>query len=96
MYKATMLYDFHPECFQKACELWEQIVFQKAVKQPGLVQMLLLANNPSALAIGIWENQSQAMAFMETGVFKDFIAASKEMIRQDPIPSQWKVLSCFP
>ena len=92
MYTATMIYKFKADGFDKACELWEKKVLDLASRQPGFVRMQFLVNSPEAMAIGTWEDESNARAFMETGVFKDLMEVLKPYVDGDPKARIWDLL----
>ncbi len=89
MYSATVIYEFREESFEEACLLWEKEVFTLAVKQPGFVRMQFLTAPPRAMAMGTWEDESYARAFMQTGVFKRLLEKMKPMLASDPRPQVW-------
>ena len=70
MYTATMQYQFKDDAFDQACEIWNREILEHAKSQAGFVRMQLLTARPRALAIGTWEDNQHARAFMETGAFK--------------------------
>ncbi len=92
MYTATMNYLFKKESFDGACELWEQKVLGLAAAQPGFVRMQLLVRPPEAMAIGTWEDESYAQAFMQTGVFKDLMETLQPYLETDPKARIWNLL----
>ena len=89
MYTATMLYHFRDDAFDAACEIWNGQVLEHARVQPGFVRMQLLAARPKAMAIGTWEDNQHARAFMETGVFKQLMARLQGMIVEQPQQTIW-------
>ncbi len=89
MYTATMLYTFRDEAFDEACEIWKREILEHAKAQPGFVRMQLLAARPRALAIGTWEEQGHARAFMETGVFKHLMARLQSLVSEQPQQTIW-------
>jgi quinol monooxygenase YgiN len=91
MYTATMLYHFKDETFDFACETWKSEIIEHAKAQPGFIRMQLLVDRPKALAIGTWENNAAARAFMETGVFKRLIAKLQDATTEQPQQSIWEL-----
>jgi quinol monooxygenase YgiN len=89
MYTATMLYHFKPESFAQACEIWKNEILEHAKTQKGFVRMQLLAASPRAMAIGTWEDNLHARAFMETGVFKRLMEKLQTMAAEPPQQSIW-------
>ncbi len=89
MYTATMLYHFKEESFDAACELWRTHVMEHARTRPGFVRMQFLVARPRALAMGTWTDAASARRFMETGVFKNLLAAIKGMVDRSPEQTVW-------
>lgn len=91
MFTATMEYIFKDNKLVEAGEIWENDVLVLAKKQPGFVRMQFLtgADGKRALAIGTWEDKSNAEAFMQTGVFKDLMEKIKDTLEEDPKPLIW-------
>lgn len=90
MYTAVMEYEFLPEHFDEACTIWHDEVIQLATRQTGFVRMQFMVRDGSkALAIGTWENQDAAQAFMRTGVFKQLLAKLSGMLVSQPNPTIW-------
>jgi hypothetical protein len=89
MYTATMLYHFTDEAFGQACEIWKNEILDLAKKQKGFVRMQLLVARPRAMAIGTWEDNLHARAFMETGVFKRLMEKLQSMVTETPQQSIW-------
>lgn len=92
MYTATMTYRFKEEGFDRACKLWEQKILKLAAAQPGFVRMQFLVSPPEAVAIGTWEDESYAQAFMRTGVFKGLMESLRPHIDGDPRSKVWNLL----
>jgi quinol monooxygenase YgiN len=89
MYTATMLYHFKAESFDLACEIWKNEILDHAQSQRGFVRMQFLAARPRAMAIGTWEDNLHARAFMETGVFKKLMDRLQSMVEEQPEQSIW-------
>ncbi len=89
MYTATMLYTFRDESFTQACEIWRDEILEHARTQKGFVRMQLLAARPRALAIGTWEDNLHARAFMETGVFKVLMGKLQSLVSEQPQQTIW-------
>ncbi len=91
MYTATMVYSFKEPSFDAACEIWKNEILEHARSQPGFVRMQLLAARPRAMAIGTWESNQAARAFMETGVFKQLMSRLQPMIDGQPQQTIWEL-----
>jgi len=89
MYTATMLYHFTDDSFDSACETWKNEIIAHARVQPGFVRMQFLVARPKALAIGTWEDNAHARAFMETGVFTRLMARLQGALKEQPQQSIW-------
>jgi hypothetical protein len=89
MYTATMIYHFKDDSFDAACEIWKKEIFEHAKTQPGFVRMQLLVARPKAMAIGTWDDNARARAFMETGVFKRLMGTVQPMMAEQPQQSLW-------
>ncbi|HET6452474.1 MAG TPA: hypothetical protein VFI08_14240 [Spirochaetia bacterium] len=89
MYTATMLYTFRDEVFDQACETWKNEIMEHAKTQKGFVRMQLLAARPRAMAIGTWEDNQSARAFMETGVFKNLMGKLQGLVSEQPQQTIW-------
>jgi quinol monooxygenase YgiN len=89
MYTATMIYHFKDDSFDAACEIWKKEIFEHAKSQPGFVRMQLLVARPKAMAIGTWEDNAHARAFMETGVFKRMVGTVQGMMAEQPQQTVW-------
>jgi hypothetical protein len=89
MYTATMQYQFKAESFDQACEIWKKEILEHAKSQKGFVRMQFLTARPKALAIGTWEDNLHARAFMETGVFKTLMGRLQEMVTGQPEQAVW-------
>ena len=89
MYTATMLYTFKDEAFDQACEVWKEEILEHAKAQEGFVRMQFLAARPRALAIGTWEDNERARAFMETGVFKRLMGKLQALVSEQPQQTIW-------
>ncbi|MDC7232794.1 MAG: hypothetical protein PQJ58_06155 [Spirochaetales bacterium] len=89
MYTATVVYEFREEAFEEACRIWEEEVLVLGQKQPGFVRMQFLTAPPRAMAIGTWEDESCAQAFMQTGVFKTLLEKLKPLLTGEPRPQVW-------
>jgi quinol monooxygenase YgiN len=53
--------------------------------------MQFLAARPRAMAIGTWEDNLHARAFMETGVFKKLMDRLQSMVEEQPQQSIWEL-----
>jgi quinol monooxygenase YgiN len=84
-----MLYHFKDEAFDLACEIWKNEILDHARAQRGFVRMQLLAARPRAMAIGTWEDNLHARAFMETGVFKRLMERLQTMVAEQPQQTIW-------
>jgi quinol monooxygenase YgiN len=84
-----MAYHFKDESFDQACEIWRNEILDHAKSQEGFVRMQLLTARPQALAIGTWEDNGYARAFMETGVFKALMGKLKAMVAESPQQTIW-------
>lgn len=93
-YTATMEYRFKPEYFDQGCRLWRDMVLEDASGQEGFVRMQLLVSAPVALAVGTWETQAHAAAYMQTGVFKRLKERLSPWLNGEPAPRVWE-LFCF-
>jgi hypothetical protein len=89
MYTATMSYHFKDDTFDLACEIWKNEILDHAKSQRGFVRMQFLAARPKALAIGTWEDNLHARAFMETGVFKKLMARLQTLVAEQPQQAVW-------
>jgi quinol monooxygenase YgiN len=91
MYTATMLYTFRDEGFDRACEIWRDEILEHARTQEGFVRMQFLTARPRALAIGTWEDNRHARAFMETGVFKRLMEKLLGLVSEQPQQTIWEL-----
>jgi hypothetical protein len=91
MYTATMLYRFKDEDFDLACGIWKNEILDHAKAQKGFIMMQLLAARPNALAIGTWDDNLHARAFMDTGVFKRLMARLQTMVAEQPQQTIWEL-----
>ena len=89
MYTATMQYQFKEEAFDQACEIWKGEILEQAKTHEGFVRMQFLTARPKALAIGTWEDNQHARAFMETGAFKTLMAKLKPLVDGQPQQAIW-------
>jgi len=89
MYTATMMYHFKDEAFDLACEVWKNEILDHARSQKGFVRMQFLTARPKALAIGTWEDNRYARAFMEMGVFKRLMGRLQAMVAEQPQQTIW-------
>jgi len=89
MYTATMTYHFKDGEFDRACEIWKNEVLDHARSQEGFVRMQFLTARPKAMAIGTWEDNRHAKAFMETGVFKTLMGRLQAMVAEQPQQAIW-------
>jgi hypothetical protein len=89
MYTATMQYQFKDESFDQACEIWNKEILEHARVQKGFVRMQFLTARPKALAIGTWEDNLDARAFMETGAFKTLMGKLQAMVAGQPEQIIW-------
>ena len=89
MYTATMLYHFKDEAFDLACEIWKSEILDLAKSQKGFVKMQFLTARPKAMAMGTWEDNLNARAFMETGVFKKLMGRLATMVTEQPQQTIW-------
>lgn len=89
MYTATMLYQFKDEDFDHACQIWKNEVLEHAKTQKGFIRMLFLTAQPKALAIGTWEDNRHARAFMETGAFKTLMSKLQGIVVRQPEQAIW-------
>jgi quinol monooxygenase YgiN len=89
MYTATMQYQFKDEAFDQACEIWNREILEHAKSHAGFVRMQLLTARPRALAIGTWEDNEHARAFMETGAFKALMGKLQPMVTGQPQQAIW-------
>jgi quinol monooxygenase YgiN len=53
--------------------------------------MQLLTARPNALALGTWDDNLHARAFMETGVFKKLMARLQPMVAEQPQQTIWEL-----
>ena len=87
-----MHYHFKRDFFNQACELWKEGVMAIAEKQPGFVRMQFLTDLENrAMAIGTWQNRTDAEKFMQTGVFRNLMSQIKDFIEEDPQPKVWEL-----
>ncbi len=89
MYTATMMYAFKEEAFDQACEIWRDEVLEHARTQKGFIRMQFLTARPKALAIGTWEDNVHARAFMQTGVFKRLMGRLQQLVSEQPEQTIW-------
>jgi len=89
MYTATMQYQFKEESFEQACEIWKNEILEHAKSQKGFIRMQFLTARPRALAIGTWEDNLHARAFMETGAFKTLMGRLQAMVAGQPEQTIW-------
>jgi hypothetical protein len=89
MYTATMLYHFKDEAFDLACEIWKSEILDLAKSQKGFVRMQFLTARPKAMAMGTWEDNLHARAFMETGVFKKLMGRLATLVTEQPQQTIW-------
>jgi len=91
MYTATRTYHFRDDTFNLACEIWKNEILDHAKSQRGFVQMMFLTARPKAMAIGIWEDNLHARAFMETGVFKKLMGRLQALVAEQPLQTVWEL-----
>lgn len=91
MYTATVIYEFKEEFFEEACSIWEKEIMALGKKQAGFVRMQFLTAPPRAMAVGSWEDESYAQAFMQTGVFKKLLEKLAPMLLGEPRPQIWEL-----
>lgn len=89
MYTATMIYTFREEAFDQACELWRDEILDQAKTQEGFIRMQFLVARPKALAIGSWEDNLHARAFMQSGAFKRLMEKIGPLISEQPQQAIW-------
>jgi quinol monooxygenase YgiN len=89
MYTATMQYLFRDEAFDQACEIWKTEILEHAQSHAGFVRMQFLTARPKAMAIGTWEDNKHARAFMETGAFKALMAKLQPLVVGQPEQTIW-------
>lgn len=93
MYTAIVRYRFRPEALQEAVAIWETDVLSQISRQPGFVrvQLYLREEQGEMMAVGTWEAQANAQAFMQTGVFKRLTEAYAGMLREAPEQGPWEM-----
>lgn len=85
MYTAIMMYHFKPERLVEAFALWRDGVANRITLQPGFIAVQFFHEpGGKAIAIGQWESQSHAEAFMRTGVFADLLKSFDGMMMESP------------
>lgn len=90
MYTAIVRYFFEPSAMEEAIVLWEAEVLSKVQAQPGFAGVQLYAGpEGEVLAIGSWEAQEYAQAFMRTGVFKDLTERLAPLMTRNPEMGPW-------
>lgn len=90
MYTAMVTYTFRPEALEEGVAIWEAEVLSRVQAQPGFrgVQLYTRADG-AMLAVGSWNRQEDAQAFMRTGVFKDLTARLAPLMTQPPDQGPW-------
>lgn len=85
MYTAIMHYQFHPHHLEAGVKLWLDQVADTIVQQPGFISVQFF-HEPSgkAIAIGQWEGQAYAEAYMATGVFAQLLKGYEGMLLEPP------------
>ena len=95
MFATSVRYKFKPGTVEKAVELWKKSVFEPGLEQEGVVALeFMTKDNDEALAVGIWQEEKYAQAFMKTGIFIDILATFEDLLIEMPQPERWN-LSAF-
>lgn len=91
MYTATMEYSFLETNREKICQIWKDKVLKEAEQQPGFVRMQFLCAKTHAMAIGTWQEESNAQDFMKTGVFVKLMEDLSALLTEEPRPRIWEL-----
>jgi len=92
MYNAFVFYRFKPEKLEEAKNIWQQGILGKIKEQPGFIRVQFYSKeNGQAIALGSWETQEHAQAFMRTGVFADIKDSFGECLLEAPNPEEFKL-----
>jgi quinol monooxygenase YgiN len=90
MFSTSMRYKFKPGKAEEAAEIWKNTIFNPAIVREGIVALEFMINeHDEALAIGIWEKQEFAQAFMQTGIFKTLLQDLDEFLLEQPEGEHW-------
>lgn len=85
MYNAMMTYHFKPEFVKEGIAKWKKDIATIICDQPGFIRVQLYSNsNGTVVAIGSWNEQANAEAFMRKGVFSTLLKDLDEMMVQLP------------
>lgn len=94
MYTATMEYQFKPGMLERGLDIWEKIVLPGAKGRKGLHRMLVLnQEGDRLLALGVWEDKTDAEDFMRTGIFKRLMEELTPLLVRDPLPRIWTLVT---
>lgn len=91
MYTATAHYQFKDNAIDEAALIWKEEILDLAKHQPGFVRMQFLVQGCDALAIGNWESQKDAQAFMQTGIFVQLKKRLEALSKREPIVTHWQL-----
>lgn len=92
MYTAIMNYYFKLEFVDQGVALWKKKIGEVVVSQPGFIHAQLYSGeNGSVIAIGSWENRSDAEAYMKKGDFAELLKALEPMMEKPPQGSNYKL-----
>ncbi len=89
MYTATMIYPVKNESMEEFINLWEDMILNQAIRQPGFVHMQLLTRDAQAMAIGCWTEKKYAEEFMALGPFKKLMDEVERFLTDKPKPTIW-------
>lgn len=93
MHNAIMTYHFKPERLEEAITIWQSGVANHIIKQPGFIRVQFYTEaSGTAIAIGSWESQAHADAFMKTGVFANLLEAFGACMAQPPRGGQYDLV----
>ena len=89
MFTATMIFTFKADEYDKGCSLWREMIPDLAIKQRGCIRIQFLQAPPRAMAIGTWEGEEYATAFMKTGIFDRLLSALSVSLERPPEGTVW-------
>lgn len=92
MYTAIMNYFFKPEYVDEGVSLWKKHIGELLEEQEGFIRAQLYSNsNGSVIAIGNWQNQSDAEIFMRKGDFARLLKVLEPMMEKMPQGSNYEL-----
>lgn len=85
MHNAQIVYKFKKGLLEDGVKVWEEAVYKKIQQAEGFVRVQLYTREDEMMAIGTWQEKSDAENFMKTGVFKDIMASFGDLLEEQPI-----------